>query len=164
MDKPWKVIAAFVGVFAFGSIFGGLLALRFFDHDQLPRRQPPQFRGQGGGGGGRPEILSMFTERLSLTSAQLEKIRPLVERAEDDFRRRRQTEFRETGVIFERLHQDIVTFLTPEQQVKLEKIKERQGEKLRDGPPMGGGGRGGRRPGPASENPGPIEPGERTGK
>lgn len=28
MEKPWKVIAAFVGVFIAGSIFGGLLALR----------------------------------------------------------------------------------------------------------------------------------------
>lgn len=28
MEKPWKVIAAFIGVFIAGSIFGGLLALR----------------------------------------------------------------------------------------------------------------------------------------
>lgn len=28
MEKPWKVIVAFVGVFIAGSVFGGLLALR----------------------------------------------------------------------------------------------------------------------------------------
>jgi hypothetical protein len=33
MEKPWKVVAAFVGVFIAGSIFGGLLALRLSHWD-----------------------------------------------------------------------------------------------------------------------------------
>lgn len=33
MEKPWKVIVAFVGVFIAGSVFGGLLALRITDRD-----------------------------------------------------------------------------------------------------------------------------------
>lgn len=37
MEKPWKVIVAFVGVFIAGSIFGGLLALRLSKRDLPPR-------------------------------------------------------------------------------------------------------------------------------
>lgn len=46
MEKPWKVIAAFVGVFIAGSIFGGLLALRLSHWDlgsrkiEIPKAQP----------------------------------------------------------------------------------------------------------------------------
>eukprot|EP01035_Chromulina_nebulosa_P010912 gene10912-14621_t len=34
MEKPWKVIVAFVGVFIAGSVFGGLLALRFSQRER----------------------------------------------------------------------------------------------------------------------------------
>ena len=46
MEKPWKVIAAFVGVFIAGSIFGGLLALRLSHWDlgsrnvEIPKAPP----------------------------------------------------------------------------------------------------------------------------
>jgi hypothetical protein len=40
MEKPWKVVVAFVGVFIAGSIFGGLLALRLNKRDLLPRPSP----------------------------------------------------------------------------------------------------------------------------
>ena len=40
MEKPWKVIVAFVGVFIAGSIFGGLLALRLNQRDLAPRFAP----------------------------------------------------------------------------------------------------------------------------
>ncbi|MCX6955910.1 MAG: hypothetical protein NTV51_27520 [Verrucomicrobia bacterium] len=33
MEKPWKVIVAFIGVFIAGSVFGGLLALRIKQND-----------------------------------------------------------------------------------------------------------------------------------
>ena len=47
MEKPWKVIMAFVGVFMAGSVFGGLLALRLNPETVEPRiasapsTQPP---------------------------------------------------------------------------------------------------------------------------
>lgn len=40
MEKPWKVIVAFVGVFIAGSVFGGLLALRLHQREQAPRFAP----------------------------------------------------------------------------------------------------------------------------
>lgn len=41
MEKPWKVIVAFVGVFIAGSIFGGLLALRLNQQRDLAPRFSP---------------------------------------------------------------------------------------------------------------------------
>ena len=51
MEKPWKVILAFVGVFIAGSVFGGLLALRLSKREQPPRyvqvpMAPPQAQPQ----------------------------------------------------------------------------------------------------------------------
>lgn len=40
MEKPWKVIVAFVGVFIAGSVFGGLLALRLNKRELSPRFAP----------------------------------------------------------------------------------------------------------------------------
>lgn len=40
MEKPWKVIVAFIGVFSAGSVFGGLLALRLHQREQAPRFAP----------------------------------------------------------------------------------------------------------------------------
>ena len=134
MEKPWKVIAAFVGVFIFGSIFGGLLALRF---DQRAAVRRPV---QGPGAGPLnplPGILRHLADRLDLTPEQREKFRPMVERAEEDIRRVRQNGLRETGVILRRVQGDFASELTPVQRKKLEKLQERQGELLREdrGPP-----------------------------
>ena len=153
MDKPWKVIAAFAGVFAFGGVFGGLIALRF-EHQQPPRR--PQPRGQAPA---QPGILMHLVDRLELTADQREKIRPTVERAEEDLRRIRATSFRESGVIFKRLNGDLEKDLTPEQRKRLERMQERQNEILnggdRGGFPRGDrpGPGGGKRPTPGRPEP-----------
>jgi Spy/CpxP family protein refolding chaperone len=39
MEKPWKVIAAFVGVFIAGAVFGGLLSLRVSKQRQMELQQ-----------------------------------------------------------------------------------------------------------------------------
>ena len=161
MDKPWKVIVAFVGVFLFGSVFGGLLALRFDQRAAAPRRAAPPLQAQGAP---LPGILRHFADRLDLTAEQREKIRPMVERAEEDFRRIRQTSLRDTGVILKRLQEDFSSELTPEQRKKLEKMQERQKEMLREErgdrpglPPMRDK-PGGRRAGPFKDAPPKDEP------
>jgi Spy/CpxP family protein refolding chaperone len=128
MEKPWKVIAAFVGVFIFGSIFGGLLALRIQQRPAAVKR-PAQGQNQPGP---LPAILRLHAEQLDLTPEQREKIRPMVERAEEDIRRVRQTSLRETGIILKRLQEDFANELTPEQRRKLGKMQERMQERLRE--------------------------------
>ena len=119
MDKPWKVISAFVGVFIAGSIFGGLLALRFDLSRHGMTKRPSAHDGPV-----LPQLMQRFVERLDLTLEQREQLRPVMERAGEDLRRLRQSGFRETGVVLERLQQDVARVLTPEQRVKLEKMRE----------------------------------------
>jgi hypothetical protein len=40
MEKPWKVVVAFVGVFIAGAVFGGFFALRVNQRDVRPRFLP----------------------------------------------------------------------------------------------------------------------------
>lgn len=177
MEKPWKVIAAFVGVFIAGSIFGGLLALRLSHRDVSPRAIPapvkvsptqpsagptaptpptitaatppatgtpassasprpttvtasttatPQMQLPPGMAVQAPQLMRRYVDRLSLTPEQKERINPLIQRAAADLRRQQQTNFRETGIIFQHLQEDIGKELTPVQRVRLEEMAEKQ--------------------------------------
>lgn len=125
MNKPWKVVLAFVAVFAAGSIFGGLLMTRVGQRmvekrrAQLPPPNPPM-------------MLRHFSEQLELTAAQKEKIRPMVEKAEEEMRALRQRSLKETGVVLRRIQQEFAAELTPEQRKKLDKMQERQRERMRE--------------------------------
>ncbi len=143
MDKPWKVISAFIGVFIAGSIFGGLLALRF----DLSRHRTVKRPGPGDAPF-LPQLTKRFVERLDLTTEQQEQLRPVMERTDADLRRLRQTGFKETGIVLERLQQDVAKVLTPEQRLKLEAMREEMRRRIhrergprsdRRGPPMGEG-------------------------
>lgn len=133
MNKAWKVVLAFTAIFLAGSVFGGLLTVRFGSH-LAPKRNPAPLP---------PAVLRHLADRLDLTPEQKEKIRPMVDRAEEEIRPilersnetvrfLRQQSLKETGVIMRRLQQDFSGELTSEQRKKLEKIQERQRELLRD--------------------------------
>ena len=166
MEKPWKVIAAFGGVFVAGSVFGGLLALRFSARESspvlaplaisppapaptpgqtpAPSQTPAQFPPQPKGPGARanavsaqlqlppgmavqaPQLMRRYVERLDLTAEQKERITPLIQRATADLRRQQQTNFRETGIIFQHLQEDLAKELTPGQRTRLDEMTESQ--------------------------------------
>ncbi len=128
MNKPWKVVLAFTAVFAAGSVFGGLLAMRVGPRSAANRptkQQPPS----------PPALLKHFAEQLDLTAAQKEKISPTVELAEEEMRRLRQSSLKESGAVLRRLQQEFAAELTPEQLKKLDKIQERQRERMREDRP-----------------------------
>ena len=118
MNKTWKVVLAFTAVFLAGAIFGGLLFMR-----AGPRWAQRR---------GAPAVLRHMADRLELTNEQKEKIRPLVDEAEDQIRQLRQISIKETGLILRRLQQTLAVELTPEQRKKLEKMQERQRELMRE--------------------------------
>ena len=109
--------------------FGGLLALRF---EPRPPAKRPAAPAAASASAPLPGIMRHFAEQLELTPEQREKIRPMVERAEEDIRRLRQTGLRETGIILKRLQEDFATELTPDQRKKMEKMQEKMQERLRD--------------------------------
>jgi hypothetical protein len=160
MDRPWKVIAAFIGVFMAGAVFGGLFTLgasarrapvprpaQVLPAPDMPR---PKVAGPAAPvpvnnlpGGARnspltPQLMRQFTRELALSSEQREKILPIVGRAGEDFQRlrdeenrRRQENVADVARVNERMYVDVAAVLTPEQRTKLQQMRERFEERLR---------------------------------
>lgn len=145
MEKPWKVIFAFVSVFIAGAVFGAFFSLR--TGGQLPRMKAGEVRPRkvemGSAVGQSPQsrpllgpsqpvqaaqLMRRYTERLDLSPEQRKKINPLIQRATEDIRRQQQNNFRENGIIVQRLQQDIASELRPEQRARLAEMEERQRE------------------------------------
>ena len=156
MDKPWKVIFAFVGVFMAGAIFGGLFTMRasgkrlapepgrpdMVVEGKAPNRPPgippapgtqprPPVNPNTGMGRIAPALMRSFTQRLNPTAEQRERIRPLVNRAAEDLNRLQREHFQDTGRVSERLYTDVSAVLTVEQRTKLEKMREETQERVR---------------------------------
>lgn len=139
MDKPWKVISAFVGVFIAGAVFGGFFTARTASK-KIQEVQPPPAavattpaptpatpavnRPAGNNNRGTisvtPIMLQRLAVQLKLTDEQKEKITPIIKRADDDMRYLRTENFRSTNRVLERMHADISMLLTPEQKQELE--------------------------------------------
>lgn len=156
MEKPWKVVLAFLSVFVAGAVFGGFFAVGFGsrwaahnEHDTAadtttttatvaPPQQPaaPTKASEW-----RPlqrlpfawepkQLMRRYAERLELTPEQKERLQPVIKRAVDDYRRTQRNTFRETSLIIGRLQEDIAKELTPQQRTKLDEMRERQRELL----------------------------------
>lgn len=153
MEKPWKVVFAFVAVFIAGAVFGGLFTLRAsggrrppgfgfanFDRQGGPNspggpngngngwQKQGQFQGMGAIG---PGMLGQLSRNLKLTDDQKEKIRPVVLKAAEDIQRLSRENIQNTTKIVERMHLDIATWLTPKQRDALEDMKLQMHERVR---------------------------------
>lgn len=157
MDKPWKVILAFIGVFIAGAVFGGFFTLRAAGKRLLdrpaqpaapvaaPATQPATTASQQPGSATAPKaapqagisitLMRQFT-RLKLTNTQKEKIRPLVDRAADDLSRLRKRVVEQnrenaenTTRVLERMYEDVGAWLTPAQRNDLEEMRQKMLEK-----------------------------------
>ncbi|MEO7413871.1 MAG: hypothetical protein ABIZ81_10985 [Opitutaceae bacterium] len=124
MDKSWRVIFAFAGIFVAGVVAGLLLAPRFFDNVMERRWQqqasrpgrPPIQRALPLG----PQLFTQFTEQLNLTPEQREKIKPIEGRITEELRRLRQGSQRNTELALERMQDEISAVLTPEQSAQFQ--------------------------------------------
>jgi Spy/CpxP family protein refolding chaperone len=131
MNKPWKVILVFVGLFLAGGLCGAALTMRIL---KGPRPD------------GHPQVRFDMMERLEkglkLTDEQKEKIRPIVRRTQEETQRLRRENVREIAAVMDRMHNDVAAELTPEQRTKLEDMRKRFHERaervrvmFRDGAP-----------------------------
>jgi hypothetical protein len=112
MNKSWKVVLAFAGVFLAGAIFGGALAPHLKRFERLQPRPPLAER-----------MMQRFDEQLQLTAEQKPKVRPIVDRMSEETLRMR----RESSVAFrammDRMTAELARELTPEQRVKLDEMR-----------------------------------------
>ena len=149
MQTTWKVVAAFLGVFVAGAVFGTALTTgiaRRMAHRATIRTEPMPSGGgpilPPGGPGGRqvgPEMMQRFVQRLELTAEQAEKIRPIVQRGEAEVEKLRRENFREMAKVFERVHAEIAVGLTPAQREKLAELQKKFRERSRNFPMLRGG-------------------------
>lgn len=111
MNKPWKVVVAFAGVFVAGAVAGGpLLALiHKIQHD----RRPPFAE----------RTMERYERELGISAAQRERIQPILLRVQDDWRQLRQRHVEELMEVVDRMHTEVSAELTPDQRPKLEAIR-----------------------------------------
>jgi len=134
VQSPWKVVFAFLGVFAAGAVFGGLFTMRASGKRFAPtptvvalatpaierkeekeeRKAEKAARPQQAPGIA-PAMVRQFTQRLNLNAEQREKIRPLVGRAAEDLQRLTRDYLQETSRVREQMYIGVSAWLTPEQ-------------------------------------------------
>lgn len=140
MDASWKVIAAFVGVFIAGAIFGGVFTIGASGrHFSSPAHERGGGQGrtkagphpmQGRGNPLAPRIMRQLTQRLDLTEEQRERIRPLVSRAGEDYVRIQQQNLADTARVTERMYGDVAAILTPDQRTELDRMRRQMQDRV----------------------------------
>lgn len=142
MDKPWKVISAFVGVFIAGAVFGGFFTLRSVDRVvDAARGKGTQAKAQTGkqvpavapapAKGIAPQVMRQLTQRLNPTPEQQKAIRPIVSRAAEDLQRMQREHLADTTRTTERMYADVSAVLTPAQRAQLEQMRQEMLERVR---------------------------------
>lgn len=140
MDKPWKVILAFTGIFLAGILVGGLVTLRWGKNfaQRLPMSE------QYG-----PQLMRRLVTQLDLTPEQQAKVKPIVDQAAEELHQLRRTTQRTSAAVLVRMQGDIAALLTPAQKIKfdeqvtqqrerwerLKRFGEERGRRLRENPP-----------------------------
>jgi Spy/CpxP family protein refolding chaperone len=145
MDRPWKAILAFVGVFIAGAVFGGFFTMRSAGKWLTAARSRPtpvpvaksvavkSPTGKDAPPAGRiyPQVMRQFTQRLSPTPEQQKAIRPIVSRAAEDLQRMQRDHLADTTRTSERMYADVAAILTPVQRIKLEQMRQEMLERVR---------------------------------
>jgi len=148
MTKPWQILLVLVVIFAAGGVSGGLVAYHIARHGAV--RLPPP-----------PDVwvardIQRFGERLALTPAQEEKLKPIVRSNVEELTKLRRQSMRATHDILENLENQIMAELTPEQKASFQEFVQKRREAWRKmqemrgtpahpgrehppGPPPGGG-------------------------
>jgi Spy/CpxP family protein refolding chaperone len=139
MDKSWRVILAFVGIFIAGTVTGGLISLRLAQSMSVRGERPrPAGQPQVAGGAGNqapqqfnPQLMRRVAEQLNLTPDQKEKMKLIEARTGEELRRLRRENLHSTELIIEKCQDDIAALLNPEQRAKFDEMILRARERIR---------------------------------
>ncbi|KXU36647.1 hypothetical protein AXK11_03710 [Cephaloticoccus primus] len=120
MNKRWKIILAFCGVFLAGAVVGGLAARR-----GLASKAPPPRHGSGRSlESFAPSVMRRYTARLELDEAQREQLREIVHQAERELRELRGNTFQETIAIGDKMNAQVERLLRSDQRDRFETLKQ----------------------------------------
>ncbi len=109
MKQSWKIIFVLLGIFVAGGVTGGLVTLRIWKEKMGNHPVPEEWA---------PRHLKRLSDRLELTPAQQEQLRPVVRRNMEQLSRVRNTFVADTQAVVEAMQREIAQMLTPEQRDK----------------------------------------------
>ena len=157
MDKPWKVVCAFLGVFIAGAVFGGFFSLgigrRIWEMEAPPPAKPavPQTQTQAQPTLPQPpkgqptpplsvpqtvlaaqlQLMRQVANQANLTPTQKAQVLPIVQRTLEDFWHQQANFSREYVYLVQRMRREIAKELTPEQQARVDDLWSKKLETFR---------------------------------
>lgn len=122
MNKPWKLILLLTGIFIAGGVSGAFLTFRFGRNWIAQQVEPEQ----------RTTIhLKKLSERLKLSTEQVEQLKPVIRRNMDELAKMRGEHMASSRTVFERMDREISALLTSEQRAKFEEYNREVRERIR---------------------------------
>ena len=111
-----------VAIFVSGAVTGGFLTIRAMKYEMARRSEPPP---------GTAFAIDRWRARLHLTPNQDEKVRPIMQQADNELRNLRAVDLRETEGILDRAQERANAVLTPDQQQRLRQMLEDWKQRLK---------------------------------
>ena len=124
MKSPWKLIILLAGIFIAGVGSGTLVAMRVW-------RKPPSTRPPPSAELWSTMHVKRIIEDLDLQPAQVEKIRPIVDRRMLELFQQRARFLDDNHALREVMEREVAEFMTPEQRAKYEKMNREYHERMR---------------------------------
>jgi len=117
----WKIVLTLIAIFVAGAVTGGFLTIRAMKYE-MPRRieVPP----------GTLFSLDRSIAHLHLTPDHDQKLRPIIEQADNELRNLRALDLREIEGILDRVQDRMNAVLTPDQQERLQQMLEERKQRL----------------------------------
>jgi Spy/CpxP family protein refolding chaperone len=122
MNKNLKLVGLLAGIFVTGSVTGALLTTRFGRDWFKQRAVPEQWASHH---------VRKLAEKLELKEAQVEQLRPIIQRNMAEMGRLRSECVKDTRVVAERMEREIAEKLTPEQKIKFDEYNREKRERMK---------------------------------
>jgi Spy/CpxP family protein refolding chaperone len=116
----WKIVLTLIATFAAGAATGMFLTVRATNYETQRNELRP----------GAPFALDGWGTRLRLTPEQDQKLRPIVQQADDELRNLYALNLRETNGILDRAQGRMSPILQPDQRAKSQKLIEEQERRI----------------------------------
>lgn len=118
-----KIVLSLAGIFIAGAVTGALVTIAIAKHEVRRQSDPSQW----------VELtMHRWKTRLRLSAAQEEKLKPIVEATVDELRTLRTNDLRQTDEIFARAQTRIDPELTPDQRIRLQKMRAARQRRLQE--------------------------------
>jgi Spy/CpxP family protein refolding chaperone len=119
----WKIVLSLAAIFLAGSVTGVVLTVAIAKHEVRQQSDPTQWF---------QLTMNRWKTRLHLTAAQEEKLKPIVEATVNELSSLRASDLRQTDEILARAQARIDPELTPEQRVRLQKMRDARMRRLQE--------------------------------